>query len=99
MVALTATPPYDGDAGEWKRYTDLCGEIDFEIVAPELVQAGALCPHQDYVYFNYPAKEELREVRAYYARAYAAHRCGRRSLLPPRRSRGSFFWNMPSYVF
>lgn len=71
VVALTATPPYDGDAGEWKRYTDLCGEIDFEIVAPELVQAGALCPHQDYVYFNYPAKEELREVRAYYARAVA----------------------------
>lgn len=72
VVALTATPPYDGDAGEWKRYTDLCGEIDFEIVAPELVQAGALCPHQDYVYFNYPAKEELREVKAYYARADAA---------------------------
>ena len=57
-IALTATPPYDADANEWKRYTAVCGEIDEEIFVPELVKQKTLCPHQDYIYFNYPTKEE-----------------------------------------
>ena len=58
IIALTATPPYDAGKTEWSRYEDVCGQIDEEIFVPELVKEGTLCPHQDYVYFNYPSKEE-----------------------------------------
>lgn len=64
-ISLTATPPYDSDPQMWKRYIDMCGEIDEEITVPELVKEGSLCPHQDYVYFNYPTREEEKEVKKY----------------------------------
>ncbi len=57
-ICLTATPPYDADQNEWTRYYTICGEIDEEIFVPELVAQGNLCPHQDYVYFNYPSPKE-----------------------------------------
>ena len=60
-ISLTATPPYDSTPAMWTRYLDMCGDIDVEITVPELVKEGSLCPHQDYVYFNYPtAKEEAK---------------------------------------
>ncbi len=65
LISLTATPPYDSTPAQWKRYTDLCGPIDEEIFTPELVKDKNLCPHQDYVYFNYPTEEELATVRAF----------------------------------
>ena len=46
-----------------------CGEIDEEIAVPELVQQRTLCPHQDYIYFNYPTKEEIKRIREYRTRA------------------------------
>ena len=58
VISLTATPPYDAEGGEWERYISVCGEIDEEIFVPELVGQRTLCPHQDYVYFNYPTEEE-----------------------------------------
>lgn len=61
-IALTATPPYDSTPDLWTRYMKLCGEIDEEISVPELVKDKNLCPHQDYVYFNYPTKEELSKI-------------------------------------
>ena len=65
VIALTATPPYDSTPGQWKRYIDLCGSIDEEIFTPELVREGSLCPHEDYIYFNWPSREELAEIEAY----------------------------------
>ncbi len=65
LISLTATPPYDSTPGQWKRYIDLCGPIDEEIFTPELVQEGSLCPHEDYIYFNWPAREELRKIEDY----------------------------------
>lgn len=65
LICLTATPPYDSTPAQWKRYTDLCGPIDEEIFTPELVKAKNLCPHQDYVYFNYPTEEELETVHKF----------------------------------
>ena len=62
MISLTATPPYDSTPSMWSRYMDMCGEIDIEITIPELVKEGSLCPHQDFVYFSYPTKEESEEV-------------------------------------
>ena len=65
VISLTATPPYDSTPAQWKRYIDMCGPIDEEIFTPELVKEGSLCPHDDYVYFNWPTKAELDELDAY----------------------------------
>ncbi len=62
IISLTATPPYDSTLELWERYMSMCGEIDEEIAIPELVKEGSLCPHQDYVYFNYPTEEEISEI-------------------------------------
>ncbi|MDR0347444.1 MAG: DEAD/DEAH box helicase family protein [Coriobacteriales bacterium] len=65
IISLTATPPYDSTPAEWNRYIALCGEIDSEIFVPELVAQKTLCPHQDYLYFNFPTNEELGVMREY----------------------------------
>jgi superfamily II DNA or RNA helicase len=65
IIALTATPPYDATPEEWKRYIATCGEIDDEIFVPELVAQKTLCPHQDFIMFNYPTKEENDELVAF----------------------------------
>lgn len=69
VIALTATPPYESIPSEWNKYISLCGEIDDEIFVPELVAKGTLCPHQDYIYFNYPTKAELNIIREYKEKA------------------------------
>lgn len=69
LISLTATPPYDSTPAQWERYIQLCGEIDEEIIVPELVADGSLCPHQDYVYLNFPSKEEQQQVAGFYAQA------------------------------
>jgi len=58
-LALTATPPYDADLNEWKRYQGLCGDIDEVISIPELVKNGDLCPHQDFIHYSHLHKHEL----------------------------------------
>ena len=65
IIALTATPPYDASPQEWERYISVCGEIDDEIFVPELVKEKTLCPHQDYVLFNYPTKEEIESFKTH----------------------------------
>ncbi len=73
VIALTATPPYDSTPALWNRYMDMCGEIDEEIAIPELVKEGSLCPHQDFVYFNYPTEDEKAEVKKFKERSKAAY--------------------------
>ena len=63
IVGLTATPPYDVSWEEWCRYEALNGEVDAEITVPELIAAGDLCPHQDFVIFSRPSKSELKVIR------------------------------------
>ena len=65
VIALTATPPYDGTPGEWERYLRVCGPIDAEIFVPELVKKKTLCPHQDYIYFSYPSADERTMLERY----------------------------------
>ncbi len=65
IISLTATPPYDANASEWARYVSVCGEIDDEIFVPELVKEGTLCPHQDYVAFNYPTEKEMESFKTH----------------------------------
>ena len=56
-IALTATPPYD-NGNDFVNYMGLCGDIDAKITIPQLVGSNCLCPHQDYIYFNLPNKEQ-----------------------------------------
>ncbi|MBQ4560225.1 MAG: DEAD/DEAH box helicase family protein [Tyzzerella sp.] len=72
IISLTATPPYDSDGSEWSRYINICGEIDEEIFVPELVGQNTLCPHQDYIYFNYPTKPEIDCFRQHKEHALTA---------------------------
>ena len=44
VISLTATPPYDVEENEWRKYEEVCGPIDTEISVPELVATGDLCP-------------------------------------------------------
>ena len=67
LIALTATPPYDSSYLEWQRYINLCGPIDEEIFVPELIKDNNICPHQDYVYFSYPTKEEEKNILRSYS--------------------------------
>lgn len=62
IVALTATPPYDVPDDEWDNYVELCGAVDAEISAPELVREGNLCPHQDLVHVCTPTPDEATEI-------------------------------------
>ena len=62
VISLTATPPYDATPVQWERYCNMCGPVDEEITVPELVKENSLCPHQDFVYFNYPTGEEKEKV-------------------------------------
>ncbi|MGM9681844.1 MAG: DEAD/DEAH box helicase family protein [Eubacteriales bacterium] len=83
IVSLTATPPYDSDGTEWNRYVRICGEIDEEIFVPELVSQNSLCPHQDYVYFNYPTKAEASVLSDYRKNALmAVEEIGESDFLP-----------------
>ena len=68
-ISLTATPPYDATPAQWERYCKVCGPVDEEISVPELVKEGSLCPHQDYVYFNYPSREEEQRLNAFLKKA------------------------------
>jgi len=65
LVSLTATPPYDVVGHEWNRYLDLCGPIDEEISVPELVKAGTLCPHQDYIWLTRCAGASIERLQAH----------------------------------
>lgn len=65
IIALTATPPYDASPQEWERYISVCGEIDDEIFVPELVKEKTLCPHQDFVLFNYPTQKEIESFKTH----------------------------------
>ncbi len=69
VISLTATPPYDSTPAMWKRYIDMCGDIDEEITIPELVKEGSLCPHQDYVMFSLPTAEEKKEIESFEQRS------------------------------
>jgi superfamily II DNA or RNA helicase len=61
-IALTATPPFGAERSQWERYTAVCGPIDEEIFVHQLVRQGTLCPHQDYIYLNYPTATELEAI-------------------------------------
>lgn len=70
LVSLTATPPYDSRDHEWSRYEALCGPIDEEISVPELVKAGTLCAHQDYIWAVDAASSEKKKIKEHDERVF-----------------------------
>lgn len=50
---------------------EMCGEIDEEITIPELVREGSLCPHQDFVCFNYPTEDAEQEIKRFAEKSHA----------------------------
>jgi superfamily II DNA or RNA helicase len=71
IVALTATPPFDVTPFEWAHYQALCGPVDAEVPVPELVLAGDLCPHQDYIWFSTPSQDESARIQGFRDRVAA----------------------------
>lgn len=65
LVSLTATPPYDAQNNEWAKYETLCGPIDEEISVPELVKAGTLCTHQDFIWAVNVSPTEKQRIKEY----------------------------------
>ncbi|HEY9050075.1 MAG TPA: DEAD/DEAH box helicase family protein [Gammaproteobacteria bacterium] len=65
LVSLTATPPYDARDHEWIKYEQLCGPIDEEISVPELVKAGTLCAHQDFIWSVNATTSEKKSIAEY----------------------------------
>lgn len=65
LIALTATPPFDVPQAEWNRYIQLCGPLDEEVSVPELVKAGNLCPHQDFIYFSTATADESEALQRF----------------------------------
>ena len=65
LVSLTATPPYDSQGHEWNKYEQLCGPIDEEISVPELVKAGTLCSHQDFVWAVDVSPTDKKRIKEY----------------------------------
>ncbi len=65
IISLTTTPPCAYEEEALKRFMEVCGEIDVQILASELVAEEVLCPHQDYIYFNVPSEEEEALFREY----------------------------------
>jgi superfamily II DNA or RNA helicase len=68
LVSLTGTPPYDAEDHEWNKYEQLCGPIDEEISVPELVKAGTLCPHQDFIWAVPISSDEKQRLEEYDSR-------------------------------
>ena len=65
VISLTATPPYDSSNSEIKKYFSLCGDVDDEIVVPDLIKENNLCPHQDLVYLSEPLDSEINFIVDY----------------------------------
>lgn len=63
IIGLTATPPVDEGNEDLLHYTDLFGEIDFQLPTPAVIKDGMLAPFQDLVYFCRPAPAELEYIR------------------------------------
>ncbi len=72
VISLTSTPPCRYEGGEPEKFLQACGEVDAKIFTPELVAEKVFCPHQDYIYFNYPSVDEAMLLREYMERVRSA---------------------------
>lgn len=63
VIGLTATLPDAADGTEYDNYTQLLGEVDFEVPTPAVVKEGHLAPYRDHVWFTEPVPAEAAFIR------------------------------------
>lgn len=67
VIGLTATLPSPDDETEYENYTQLLGDVDYEVPAPAVVKEGHLAPYRDQVWFTEPVPEEAAFIRRHEA--------------------------------
>ncbi len=65
LIGLTATLPSPDDGTEYENYSQLLGEVDYEVPTPAVVREGHLTPYRDHVWFTEPALQEARFIRGH----------------------------------
>ncbi|KJL25899.1 Type III restriction enzyme, res subunit [Microbacterium oxydans] len=63
VIGLTATLPSPEDETEYDNYTQLLGDVDYEVPTPAVVKEGHLAPYRDHVWFTEPEPEEAAFIR------------------------------------
>jgi superfamily II DNA or RNA helicase len=67
LIGLTATLPSPDDETEFENYSQLLGEIDYEVPTPAVVKEGHLAPYRDHVLFTEPTPAEAGFIRRHEA--------------------------------
>lgn len=63
LIGLTATLPSPDDETEFENYSQLLGEVDYEVPTPAVVKEGHLSPYRDHVLFTEPTPAEAGFIR------------------------------------
>ncbi|MCI1019316.1 DEAD/DEAH box helicase family protein [Microbacterium sp. C5A9] len=63
LIGLTATLPSPDDETEFENYSQLLGEVDYEVPTPAVVKEGHLAPYRDHVLFTEPTPAEAAFIR------------------------------------
>ncbi|WP_417511093.1 DEAD/DEAH box helicase family protein [Microbacterium sp.] len=63
LIGLTATLPSPDDRAEYDNYSQLLGDVDYEVPTPAVVKEGHLAPYRDTVAFTTPTDAELAFLR------------------------------------
>ncbi len=63
LIGLTATLPSPEDETEFENYSQLLGDVDYEVPAPAVVKEGHLAPYRDQVWFTEPEPAEATFIR------------------------------------
>ena len=63
VIGLTGTLPDAADGREYENYTQLLGDVDFEVPTPAVVKEGHLAPYRDHVWFTEPVPAEAAFIR------------------------------------
>lgn len=71
LIGLTATLPSPDDEEAFENYSQLLGEVDYEVPTPAVVKEGHLAPYRDFVWFTGPTAPELAFIRKHETRLFA----------------------------
>ncbi|MFK3836332.1 DEAD/DEAH box helicase family protein [Microbacterium sp. NPDC087868] len=67
LIGLTATLPSPDDETEYENYSQLLGEVDYEVPTPAVVKEGHLAPYRDFVLLTEPTPAEAGFIRRHEA--------------------------------
>ncbi|GAA3941408.1 DEAD/DEAH box helicase [Microbacterium soli] len=63
LIGLTATLPSPDDGTGFDNYTQLLGDVDYEVPTPAVVKSGHLAPYRAHVWFTEPVPQEAHFIR------------------------------------